>query len=150
MFRKIECLIEQWLVFDEAARLDAAGRRNDCRWRCVVDTGCQFVRCEATENHGVHGAYAGAGQDRDDRFGDHRHVDDDPVAPLYAVIDEGACKKGYLVTELAVTDCALRARHRAVVNDRCLFTAAVCHVPVKCVVTGVQASAGKPPVYGRV
>ena len=46
----------------------------------VVDPGGQLGRREPAEHHRVHGAEPRAGQHRDDRLGDHRQVDHDPVA----------------------------------------------------------------------
>ncbi len=46
----------------------------------VVDADGELVGGEAAEHHRVHGADARAGQHRDHGLGDHRHVDDDPVA----------------------------------------------------------------------
>ena len=46
----------------------------------VVDAVGQRLRREAAEHDAVGGADAGAGEHRDDRLGDHRQVDVDPVA----------------------------------------------------------------------
>ena len=48
----------------------------------VVDADREFVRGKAAEHHRVDGADAGAGEHRDGRLGDHRHVDDHAVALL--------------------------------------------------------------------
>ena len=72
--------IEQRLVFDDPARLDAAARgQNDLRLG-VVDAGRELLGGEAAEHHRMHGADARAGEHGDDRLGNHRHVDQHPVA----------------------------------------------------------------------
>ena len=48
----------------------------------VEDPGRQRIGGEAAEDHGVRCADPGAGQHGDDRFGDHRQVDGDPIAAL--------------------------------------------------------------------
>jgi hypothetical protein len=48
----------------------------------VVDAHRQFLGGEAAEDHRVDGPDAGAGEHRHRCFGNHRHVDDDPVASL--------------------------------------------------------------------
>ena len=130
VLRKVQRLVEQRLVFDETARFDATGCANDCFRRRVVDSGCQLVGCETAEYDRVHRPDPGAGQDGNDGFRDHRHVDDDAVALLDAVIHEHACEQGHFVAEFAVANGALGARHRAVVDDRRLFAPAIRHVAV--------------------
>ncbi len=46
----------------------------------IVDTYRQVVGGKSTEHHRVNGPDPGAGQDGEQGFGDHRHVDDDPIA----------------------------------------------------------------------
>src|SRR3546814_6137754 len=70
--------VQERLVRDDPLNLYAAGRGHDHLRRGVVDPGRELVRREAAEHHRMHGADPGAGEHRDGRFGDHRHVDDDP------------------------------------------------------------------------
>ncbi len=69
------------------------------------------------------GADAGAGEHGHDRFGDHRHVDQDAIAGDDAeILKDGGERRG-LVEQLPVGDRPLRPGHRAVVVDRRLFAA---------------------------
>ena len=72
--------VEQRLVLDDPARLDAARRRHDHPRLRVLDPHRQLVRREPAEHDRVHGAEPGAGQHGDHGLGNHRHVDDHPVA----------------------------------------------------------------------
>ncbi len=150
VLRQLQRLVEQRFVLDDAGRLDAAGRGHDRLGRRVVDAGRQLVRRETAEDDRVHGPDPGAGEHGDDRLRDHRHVDDDPVPLLDAVVHECPGEQRDVVTELAVADRALRLRHRAVVDDGCLVAAAAGDVTVDRVVAGVEPAAGKPPVERRV
>ena len=49
---------------------------------CIIDTGGQRACGEAAEHHRMNRANACAGQHRKGRLGDHRHVDQHPVATL--------------------------------------------------------------------
>jgi hypothetical protein len=86
--------VEQRLVGDDAAGLDAAGGGHDHLGLGVVDAGGELLGGEAAEDDGVHRADAGAGEHGDQRLGDHRHVDDDPVALADAVLDQRAGEAG--------------------------------------------------------
>ena len=55
---------------------------------------------EAAEHHRVHGADPRAGEHRDDRLGDHRHVDHHPVALLDPEAAQGAGERGHLLEQL--------------------------------------------------
>ncbi len=79
---QLDGAVEQRLVGDDAAGLDAARRRQDGGRLGVLDARGKLRRGEAAEHHRVDGADAGAGQHGDHRFRHHRHVDDDPVALL--------------------------------------------------------------------
>jgi len=46
----------------------------------VVDPGGEFLGRESAEDERVNGADTSASQHGDDRFRDHRHVDEDAVA----------------------------------------------------------------------
>ena len=70
--------------------------------RGVVDPDRQLVGREAAEDHRVHGADPGAGQHRDHRLGDHRHVDDDPVALLHAQGAQHPTERRHLRQQLGV------------------------------------------------
>ena len=93
--------VEHRLVLDDAVRLDPAGRRDDDARLGVVDPGGQLVRGETAEDHRVDGPQPRAGQHGDQRLGDHRHVDDDPVALLDAERRQRPGEARDLVAQLA-------------------------------------------------
>ena len=104
---------------------------------------------EAAEHHVVHRADAGARLHRDDDLRDHRKVDADDVAGLYA-------ERLQPVGELLGVAKQVGIRHRAllallavpVVGDA--ITAARFDVAVEAVVGDVQLAVGEPLVEGRV
>ena len=73
-------LVEQRLVFDDAAGLEAAARGQDHFRLGIVDAGRQLVRREAAEHHGMHRADARAREHGDHRFRHHGHVENDAIA----------------------------------------------------------------------
>ena len=78
--------VEQRLVGDGAAGLDAARAGDDELRPGIVDAGGELGRGKAAEDDGMHGAEPGAGEHRKNRLRHHRHVDDDAVALLDAEI----------------------------------------------------------------
>ena len=136
--------IEQRLVFDQAAGLDAAARRQHQLGLGVVDAGRQLLGGEAAEHHRMDRADARAGEHGEQRLGDHRHVDDDAVALADAEIDERRGERRHLVLQLAIADAPLRMGDRAVVIDRRLVAAAGGDMAVDGVEAGVQRRVGKP------
>ena len=73
-------LVDQVLVRHRLAVAHAGiGGDEQLRLR-IVDAHGEVVRREAAEHHRVHGPEARAGQHREQRLGDHRHVDDDAIA----------------------------------------------------------------------
>jgi hypothetical protein len=78
--RHVDGLVEQRLVGDDAAGLEAAGGRHDELRLGIVDARGKLARREAAEHHRMHRADARARQHGDDRLRHHRHVDDDAVA----------------------------------------------------------------------
>ena len=110
--------IKQGLVFDDPARLDSAARsQNDLGLR-VVDAGGELLGGEAAEHHRVHGADARARKHGDDRLGDHRHIDENPVARLNPEIAEDGAERRRLIHEFAIGEGAFRRSDGAVVVKR--------------------------------
>ena len=100
--------IEQRLVLNDPARLDATARgENDLRLG-VVDAGCKLLGGEAAEHHRMNGADPRASEHGDDRFGNHRHIDQHPVARGYAEIDERCAERRGLLEKFVVGEGALR------------------------------------------
>ena len=115
----------------------------------VVDAHGQLSGGEAAEHHRVDGAEAGAGQHRHHRFGNHRHVDDDPIAALDPEAGEHAGEAGDLALQLGIADAADGVGHRAVIDDRGLVAAALLDMAIDGVVAGVELAAGEPAVERR-
>ena len=103
-----------------AASMPQDADRIDLR-RGVLDARRKLLRGEAAEHDRVDRADAGAGQHGDGGLGDHRHVEDDPVALSDAHLLQDGAERRRLVQQLAVGERALRARDRAVVDDRRLL-----------------------------
>ena len=136
--------IEQRLVLDDPARLDAAARgENDLRLS-VVDTGRELLGGEAAKHHRMHGAYARAGEHSDDRLGNHRHVNQHPVARRHSELVEHGAERRRLVEKFAVGEGAFGPGDGAVVIERDLLAATGLDVPIKRVEAGVAARVGKP------
>ena len=116
--RALDRRVEQRLVGDDAARLDAAGGGDDELRLGVVDAGRELRRGEAAEHDGMDRAEPRAGEHGDRRLRDHRHVEDDAVALADAAILQHRGERLHLGQQLAVADPPLRAGDRAVVDDR--------------------------------
>ena len=141
---ELDGLVEQRLVGDDAARLDAAGGgENEFRFG-VLDAGGQFIGGEPAEDHRMHRANARAGQHGDDGFGHHGHVDDDPVALLHGEIAQDGGKTRDFVEQLRVGDGAFRAGDGGIVDDGGLISAPGLHMAVHAVVAGVALRSGEP------
>ena len=141
---KADSEIEQRLILHDAARLDAAARGQDHLRLGVVDAGRELLGGEAAEHHRVDGADARAGKHRDDRLGDHRHVDQHPVAGDDPEIREHGAERSGLGEELAIGDGPLGRGDRAVVIERRLIAAAGFDMAVERVKAGVAARVGEP------
>ena len=141
---ELDRLVEQGLVGDDLAALDAARSGHDADRLGVVDAGRKFAGGETAEHDGMHRADAGAGQHAHHRFRDHRHVEDDAVALLDAEVEQHAGERGHFVGELGVGVGAGRVGDGAVVDQRRQATAAVLDVAVEAVVGGVALGAREP------
>ncbi len=82
--RELDGLVEQMFVGHGLAAAHAGIRRNDELRLGIVDARRQRSGSEAAEHHRVDRADAGAGEDREGRLGDHRHVDQHAVALAHA------------------------------------------------------------------
>ncbi len=136
--------IEQRLVLDEPAGLDAATRGQDHLGLGVVYAGGEFLGGEPAEHHRMDRADSRAGEHRLDRLRNHRHVDQDAVARLDPKILQHGGKRRRLVQQLAIGEGPLRSGDGAVVMERRLVRAAPFHMSVEGVVAGVETGVGKP------
>jgi hypothetical protein len=94
----------------------------------------------------VNRADPGAGEHGDRRFGDHRHVDDDPVPARHALRGQRAREQRHRVAQLAIGEDRDGLRHRRVVDQRRLVAPPGLDVAVEGVVARVQAAAREPAV----
>ncbi len=116
----------------------------------VDDPGRERVGGEPPEDHRVRRADPGAGQHRDNRLEDHRHVDRDPVALAHTEVGQRVRRLADLVLELGVRHGAgvvLRLTHPV---DSDPVTQPVGHVPVHAVVRRVEAAPHEPLRERRV
>ena len=144
VFRQRDRLVEQRLVGDDAAGLEAAGRRDHQLRPGVVDAGGEFLRGEAAEDDRMHRADARAGEHGDRRFRHHRHIDDDAVALLDAVVLQHRGERHHLVAQLAIGEALHLALDGAVVDQRDLVGAAALDMAVEAVEGHVGDRAGEP------
>ena len=91
----------------------------------------------------------GARKHRDHRLGNHRHVDDHPVAALDSLLEQRPANRATCVAQLPVGERRSRLRDRRVVDQRKLVCPTTLDVSVKSVVAGVQAAAGEPAIERR-
>ncbi len=133
----IDGLIDQGLVGNDAARLDAAGRCDDCLRGRIIDSRCQFVCGEPAEDDGMNDTKTRASQHRHHGLGDHRHVDDGPVAFDEALVGQHAGHGLHLFQKLRIGVACRPSGNRAVVDKCRLAGTTALHVPVQAVVAGV-------------
>src|SRR6266536_168200 len=104
------------------------------------------MRGEPAEYDRVHGADPRARQHGDHGLRDHRQVNDHPLAGGDAKAAQHAREASDLIEQLAVGEYAADSGDGAVINQCRLITAAIAHVPVHGVETGVDHATGEPPV----
>ena len=125
-----------------ALAIPAVGGDHDLRAR-IVDARAKAVGAESAEDHRVHGAEPSDGEERSDRFGDHRQVHGDAVALTHAELGEHIGQTLDLVGELRVGDRAGVAGFALeVIRDA--VTAACLDVTVEAVVGDVELAVAEP------
>jgi len=138
--------VEEGLVVDDARRLDAAGGREDHLGLGVVDPGRQLGRGETAEDDRVDRPDPRAREHPDDRLGDHRHVDDDPIAFGDTGADQRAGEPAHVGQQRGIRQGSFRVGDGRVVVDGDLVTASGCDVAVDGVEAGIEGGPGEPPV----
>ena len=146
----LDRLVQQRLVGHDPPRFEAAGGRDDRFRRGVVDPDRQFVGGEPAEHDGMDGAQPCNRKHGDRRFGDHRHIDDHPVALADAAGLQDAGEGRHGVAQFAIGEFALRSGDRAVVDQRKLVGPAAFDMAVHGVVAGVAFRPDEPAVEGWV
>ena len=105
---------------------------------------CSGVHREAAEHHRVDRAQPCHRQHRDDRFRNHRHVDDDAVAFHHAQVGQHARRARDLVGQLGVADFLFGIGDGGVVDDRGLVAAPIFYMMVERHVGRVHLAVGEP------
>jgi len=145
--REFDGAIEQRLVADDATRLEPAGGGEDRLGMGIIDAGGELFCGKASKDDGMDGADTRAGQHRHHGLGNHRHVDDHPVALADTEILQNGGQRGHLVAQFAVADGALGTGHRAVI-DQSRLVAAHCDMAIDGVVAGIAGRALEPAAIG--
>jgi hypothetical protein len=91
-------------------------------------------------------ADAGTGQHGYQGLGHHWHVDDYAIATAYIISYKYAGKPGCLFEQFGVRYSPTSTRDGTVVDNRSLITAAMFHVQIDCVITGVNLATGVPSI----
>ena len=140
-------LVEQRLVGDHLAGA-AAGVGADDHFRLgVVDPARQADAGEAAEHHRMDRTDAGAGEHRERRLGDHRHVDQDPVPLGHAELDQDRGHALHLGMQLGEAVDPLAVGFGRDMDQRCL--PGPCRkVTIDRVVAEVGRAAGEPAHEG--
>ena len=103
----------------------------------------QRLRRKAAKHHRMDGADAGAGQHGVCRFGNHRHIDANAVAPAYPARLECVGEPADLVLELGVGDVPA-VRGVITLPDEGSLAGPLRQVPVYAVVADIELAAGEP------
>ena len=142
--------VQERLVGDDAPTLEPARSGDDDLRLGVFDAACELVRCEAAEDNRMDRPDPRTRQHRDDRFRDHRHVDDHPVSALDSMREQDTREPRDKVAQLTVRERSRRPGDRRVVDQCRLVGSAALDVPVEGVVTRVQARAAEPAIERRL
>ena len=135
--RHLDRRVDERLVGDDPARLEAAGGGDHRLRPGIVDPDRELGRGEPAEHHRMDRPEPGAGEHRDERLGHHRHVDDDAVALRHPARRQRARQHCHPVAQLGVGQRGDRAGHRRVVDDRHPLAVTALDVTVDRVPAGV-------------
>ena len=145
----VDSRVQQRLVGDRFSRpAPRIGGDNQRRPR-VVDAGRQAVGGKAAEHHRVNSADARAGQQEDLRLGDHRHIDQHPVAAPDAERQQHRRRPVHLGVQLAKGESALLAGFRRNGDQRQRLRLAL-QPAVDGVVAQVSGAPAEPAGKGRI
>ncbi len=141
--RQPDRLVHQVLVGNRLAAAHSRVRRHHQLRPCIVDAGRQARRCETSEHHRVDGADARARQHRENRLGDHRHVNQYALALPRTEALQHRGEAVHLCMQFAVTVGAFLPGFRGDVNQRFLV-AARGEMPVERVMAEIGQSTDEP------
>ncbi len=126
-----------------AAAADAFVGGDDAGRGAVGDAAGERIRREAAEHHRMDGADAGAGEHRDRRLQDHRHVDGDAVALLDAARLQHVGEAADLGVQLLIGELLVGLGVVAFPQERGLV-AALGEMAVDAIVAGVERAVLEP------
>ena len=104
MLSQRDGFIQQRLVFHNPTGLDAARCTDNRFGRRIIEPHRKLVRCKATEHNRVDCPEPGTGKHCDHCFGNHRHINNDPVALTDAASGQHARKGRDRVTQFAESE----------------------------------------------
>ena len=77
---KVDCLVQKWFVGNDPPRLNSTRPRDDRFGCCIVNANCQLMRGKPAEYDRMNCTDPCHCQHCHQCFGNHRHVDQHPVA----------------------------------------------------------------------
>ena len=86
---------------------------------------------------------SGASQHGNCGFGNHRHVDSDPISSFHPKFDESICRLFYFGEEIGISNCPGIARFAFKMKSDAIASAFF-NMPIKTVNCGIERSADKP------
>mmetsp|Transcript_40926 Transcript_40926/g.87913 ORF Transcript_40926/g.87913 Transcript_40926/m.87913 type:complete len:230 (-) Transcript_40926:248-937(-) len=138
-------LLHHWDVGNCLARLQTtSGSQDDDRFS-IVDANSQLLGRKPPEDDGMNCTEPGACQHSDGSLGNHRHVEDGPVARFNATLRKATCSSCDQVLQLRVGNFSDGLGHGTVIDDRWLITTRA-HVPVHGIVADRNFAATEPLV----
>ncbi len=96
----------------------------------------------------MNGSDTGRGKHGNQRFRHGRHIDEDAVALLHAIIEHDGGKRLHFFQKFVIGDLARPARNRAFTDERELVAAPIGDMAVERVVAGIALSPGVPAAIG--
>ena len=138
-----ECFVDGGFESDDFAATPSAIGGDDHAGAGVFESIDDGLGGEAAEDDRVHSANAGAGKHRDNRFGNHRQINEHAIASLHAALFEHIGKAADIAMELRVGDDAFVAG-LTFPNNRGLVGARAFRMTVDAIFADIQFAAGEP------
>ena len=148
--RQLNSAIEQRFIFDNAARFDAAGACNNCLWCGVINTNGQLICRETAEDNRMDRADTDTGQHGHQGFGNHRHVNDNPIASHNAFGGQPASESGDLLLQFCIGGFGFLPCNGAVIDDGHPITISGVNMTINGIVAGVDLRVLEPFVQWGV
>lgn len=139
----LQGIVDNLLGANELAASLALVGSNDESGLGIKDTVAESVGREAGEDDGVDGADTGTGQDGNNGFGDHGHVDGDGIALLDAGLLEDPSNLGHIAKKLAVGHVAAVVDLVSLVDDGNAVGVLV-SMAINGIVAGVELALDEP------